>query len=204
MQKARASARSLPWLVLAPLLFGSCVKREISSEERLEQETKLSSSGTALSPEELAQLSCGSAPTELAAARSDSKPEGDRVVAYMQLFDSLKQRTSAFELAMTRNPDLAYQDGSQALVAAREGCVQSTADVRMEFESFVRDLVEVPTVREIKGGATVIAPRLDFKILREAIESLSPEDKDQLLTRVAAAEKQVERVDPGRTRKKGQ
>jgi hypothetical protein len=52
----------------------------------------------------------------------------------------------------------------------------------------------VPTVQEIKGGATVVIARLDFNTLRQAIETLSPDDKEQLLTRVANAEKKVSSV----------
>ena len=56
---------------------------------------------------------------------------------------------------MARNPDLHYAEGSQKLVAARESCIQQTADVRVEFDTYVRELVDVPTVEELKGGNTV-------------------------------------------------
>jgi len=119
----------------------------------------------------------------------------------MGLFESLKGRTAKFNEAMTRNPDLAYQEGSQELVSAREQCIQQTADVKFEFERYIRELVEVPTVQEIKGGTTVTVARLDFGTLKSAIESLNPDDRDQLLNRVSNAEKKVEiKAEP---RKKG-
>ena len=92
---------------------------------------------------------------------------------------------------MSRNPDLHYTEGSQKLVSARETCIQQTADVKVEFETYVRELVDVPTVQEIKGGNTVTIARLDFNTLRQAIETLNPDDKEQLLGRVLNAEKKV-------------
>ncbi len=49
----------------------------------------------------------------------------------------------------------------------------------------------MPTVQEIKGGNTVTIARLDFNTLRQAIETLDPDDKDSLLNRVGNAEKKV-------------
>ena len=103
----------------------------------------------------------------------------------------LRKRTQTFEEAMTRNPDLQYREGAGAIVNAKEVCIQQTADVRVEFETYMRELVDVPTVQEIKGGNTVTIARLDFNTLRQAIEALAPDDKDSLLNRVAAAEKKV-------------
>ncbi|MBI3182300.1 MAG: hypothetical protein HYZ28_09170 [Myxococcales bacterium] len=183
------------------VLACSCVK-DISSDERLERETSTGPVGKALDAEALAKVSCADVQRELAMARSDSKPEADRVLAYVALFQSLKDRTQTFEGAMARNPDLAYQDGSQALVAAKDVCVQQTADVRVEFERYVRELVDVPTVQEIKGGSMVTVARLDFDTLRQAIEALSPDDKDHLMGRVAAAEKKVEVRHEGKRRGK--
>jgi hypothetical protein len=77
-------------------------------------------------------------------------------------------------------------------VDAKELCVQQTADVRVEFERYVRDLVKTPVVDEVRGGNTVKVARLDFSTLRMAIETLSPDDKDQLLARVANAEKTIQ------------
>jgi hypothetical protein len=92
---------------------------------------------------------------------------------------------------MSRNPDLQYQEGALNIVNAKEVCIQQTADVRVEFETYVRELVDVPTVQEIKGGNAVTIARLDFNTLRQAIETLSPDDKDALLNKVGNAEKKV-------------
>lgn len=168
-----------------------CVKRELSSDERLDRETKNLSVGETPEASDLAKLSCENITEELVRARNVNRPETDRLVDYITLYETLHKRTTTFEEAMVRNPDLAYREGSQQLVAAKETCIQQTADVRVEFETYVRELVDVPTVQEIKGGNTVTIARLDFKTLRQAIETLAPDDKEQLLVRVETAEKKV-------------
>ena len=178
-------------LALAGAAGSGCVK-DVSSEDRLDRETHIGPAKGSVDAAELAKVNCQDTPEGLARARNENRPEADRVVVYQGLYESLRKRITIFDEAMSRNPDLAYQDGSQELVAAREACVQQSADVRVEFERYVRELVEVPTVQEYKGGSTVTVARIDFTTLRHAIESLSPDDKEQLLNRVTGAEKKIE------------
>jgi len=178
-------------IALCSIAFlAGCVK-EISSEERLDRETNYVPIKQAAGAAELSKLSCADTGAELAKARDVNRNETDRVMGYLQVYEDLKKKTSAFQDAMTRNPDLAYREGSQEFVDARDVCVQQTADVRVEFEQYVRDLVNVPTVQEIKGGATVVVARLDFNTLRQAIESLGADDKEALMNKVNAAEKKI-------------
>ncbi|MBF5040885.1 hypothetical protein FGE12_00670 [Aggregicoccus sp. 17bor-14] len=170
-----------------------CVK-EISSEERLDRATSDSSASACKSPEELRKLSCESTGDALERARDLNRPETDRMQGYIDLYRSLRQRTAAFEQAMACNPDLAYRDDTKALVGAQDGCVRTLADVQVEFETYVRELVTVPTAQDIKGGNTVTVARLDFNTLRQAIQVLAPDDAEQLLARVDGAEK---RLSPG-------
>lgn len=173
------------------LLFSGCVK-EISSEERLDRETRSEPLDRTAGALELDKISCTDAGEQLTRARDVNRPETERVQDYMALYEDLKQRTRTFEEAMLRNPDLQYQEGSQKYSDARDLCIQQTADVRVEFERYVRELVELPTVQELKGGSTVIVARLSFDVLREAIDALDTDDKDTMLSRVAAAEKRIE------------
>jgi hypothetical protein len=176
---------------LALLLMMACPK-EISSDERLERATQRSDVKGSETAADLAKIKCDDTNNELTKARNDSRPETDRLVSYRELFDSLKSRVARFDEAMSRNPDLQFQEGSQELVTAKENCIQQMADVKVEFETYVRELVNVPTVQEIKGGNTVTVARLDFGVLREAIEALNPDDRDNLLNKVSNAEKKVE------------
>lgn len=177
--------------VPAALLLLSCVK-EVSSEERLEREISAGPAGPALSPEELSKVSCADVGESLARARANERDETARLVSYMELYAEIRKKVSTLESAMSRDPDLRYQEATKGVVDAHGGCVQQEADVRLEFESFVRELVQVPIVEEVKGGTTVSVPRLDFNTLRQAIEALAPDDKDSLLVKVASAEKKIE------------
>jgi hypothetical protein len=168
---------------------------EISNEERLDRDTQSIEVKDSVGAADLAKVNCQDAATGLAKARAENRPEGDRVVSFIELYSSLKKRTDLFEEAFARNPDLAYKDGSQGFVEAKDLCVQQTADIKVEFERYVRDLVKVPTVQEVHGGNTVVAARVDFGTLRQAIETLAPDDKEQLLAKVTNAERSVAKPD---------
>lgn len=183
------------------LLFTACVK-EISSDERLERETKRSEALSSSTADELKAMKCDDITSELSKARDDSAPEEKRLTTYMDLFDRVKDRTQKFDEAISRNPDLAYQEGSAQIISARDGCIQSAADVRLDFEGLVREIVQLPVVDDYRDGKPVKAARLNFETLRGAIEKLELDDKDQLLTRLANAEKTVEVKDTKRKRDK--
>ena len=177
-------------------------RKEMSSDERLDRETSSGALEKAAGADDIRKINCKDVEQDLTKARNENRPENERVQHYTELYESLKKKSSAVDEAMTRNPDLAYQEGSQQFVEIKELCVQTTADVRVEFERYVRELVDVPTVQEIKGGSTVTVARLDYQVLRDAIEALSPDDKEQLLSRVANAEKKVEPKSEGAGRKR--
>ncbi|MFE8598691.1 hypothetical protein KYC5002_24690 [Archangium violaceum] len=182
----------LPAVATVLLLSATGCLKEISSEDRLERESpSRSSAGDTPDAEALAKVHCDDTGDALTQARNVNRPEADRVMSYIDLYTSLMKRNATFEQAMNRNPDLNYTEGSQKLVAARENCIQQTADVKVEFETYVRELVDLPTVQEVKGGNTVTVARLDFTTLRQAIETLNPDDKEQLLGKVLNAEKKV-------------
>jgi len=181
------------------LLSTSCVK-EISSDERLDRETKRSNALTSETAGDLVKMKCDDITSELSKARDDSAPEEKRLGIYSDLFDRVKDRTAKFEDALSRNPDLAYQEGSQEIISARDGCIQSAADVRLDFEGLVREIIQLPVVDEYRDGKPVKAARLNFDTLRNAIEKLALDDKDALLSRLANAEKTVEVKDTKRKR----
>jgi hypothetical protein len=168
-----------------------CAARELTSDERLDRDTSNLAVKDSPKAGELEKLSCENTGEELNKARNVNRPETERLTDYITLYDSLRKRTQTFEEAMSRNPDLQYREGAGNIVNAKEVCIQQTADVRVEFETYVRELVDVPTVQEIRGGNTVTIGRLDFNTLRQAIETLALDDKDTLLNRVASAEKKV-------------
>lgn len=174
----------------AALLMTGCVK-EITSDERLERATTRTEY-SADSAQDLVKLKCDDISAALSKARDESAPEEKRLAVYADLLDKVKDRNGRFEESLSRNPDLAYQEGSAEVIAARDGCIQSAADVRLDYEGLVREIVNLPVVDEYRDGKPVKAARLSFDTLREAIEKLSLDDRDALLTRLANAEKTVE------------
>lgn len=187
-------------IALSAVALASCVK-EISSEERLERETIRAEAAKSDTATELSKLKCDDINAELAKARDDQRPEEQRLNVYLDLYDRVKGRTAKFEEALSRNPDLAYQEGTQDVVAARETCIQSQADVRLDFEGLVREVTQMPTVDEIRGGSTVKVARLNFDTLRTAIEKLDLDDKEALISKLNNAEKQVEVKDSGKRKR---
>jgi hypothetical protein len=181
----------LPAVATVLLLSAPGCVKEISSDERLDRETEFLVARGTPDAAALGKVHCDDTGDALNQARNVNRPETDRVLSYIELYNSLVKRNATFEEAMARNPDLHYTEGSQKLVSARNNCIQQTADVRVEFETYVRELVSVPTVQEIKGGNTVTVARLDFNTLRQAIDTLKLDDKEQLFARVISAEKLV-------------
>jgi hypothetical protein len=182
----------LPAVATVLLLSATGCVKEISSEERLERDSpSLAARDNTPDAAALGRVHCDDTSDALVQARNVNRPETDRVMSYIDLYTSLMKRNATFEEAMSRNPDLNYTEGSEKLVAARENCILQTADVKVEFETYVRELVDVPTVQEVKGGNTITVARLDFNTLRQAIETLNLDDKDTLMGRVATAEKRV-------------
>jgi len=172
------------------LALTGCVK-EMSSDERLDRETQSGPSSDVMDADALARVNCKDVEEQLGSAKSESRSEADRVLIYVDLFKSLKTRTEQFEESMRRNPDLSFKEGSQEIVKARDLCVEQFADVRVEFDKYVRELVDFAVVDEVRGGATVKVARLDFEVLRKGINALAPADADLLLQRVANAEKKL-------------
>ncbi len=181
----------LPAAATVLLLSATGCVKDISSEERLDRATSRSSMESTPDAASLAKLNCDDTVDALTNSRNVNRPETERVMSYIELYTSLVKRNDTFETALNRNPDLNYTAGSEQIVAARDNCIQQTADVRVEFETYVRELVDVPTVQEVKGGRMVTVARLDFNTLRQAIETLALDDKDLLLSRVDSAEKRV-------------
>lgn len=193
MRHSRALSSLFASTLGAVVLLGqaACVK-DISSEERLERETRNVPVGETAAASELDKIDCQNTQQPLSQARNVNRPETERVKNYIELYSDLRNKTKTFEEAMARNPDLQYQEGSQKYAEAKDICIQQTADIRVEFETYVRELVNVPTVQELKGGNTVTVARLDFETLRDAIEALDLDDKEILLSRVDSAEKKIE------------
>lgn len=195
------SKRIAAALTTALLFTTGCVK-EITSDERLDRETKKSEALNTSTAEDLLRLKCDDVTAALTKARDESAQEDKRLNTYMDLLDKVRDRNKQFDEALSRNPDLAYQEGSTNIIAARDSCVTASAEVRSDFETLVREIVQVPVVDDYKDGKPVKAARLSFELLRDAIEKLDLDDKDSINARLNNAEKTVEVKDTRRKRDK--
>lgn len=178
-----------------------CVK-EISNEDRLDRDTTRTDSMKSTAAGELSKMRCDDINSELIKARDETRSEEARLTSYVDLYERVKSRTVKFDEAISHNPDLAYQEGSENIVGAREGCIQSQADVRLDFEGLVREIMQMPVVEEIRNGSTVKVSRLNFDTLRTAIEKLDLDDKESIYAKLNNAEKQVDVKDSKRKRDK--
>jgi hypothetical protein len=186
---------------LALLLSVAACATGISNEERLDRATEHSSAAKSKVAEELLRLRCDDLNTELARARDDAKPEEARLKVYLDLYERVRSRTAKFDEALSRNPDLTYQEGTQAIAALHDGCVQAQADVRFDFEGLVREVAVLPVVDEFRGGSTVKVPRLSFDLLRAAIDKLELDDREALVLKLSIAEKSIESKEKRRREK---
>jgi hypothetical protein len=187
-------------LPLAALpLLAACVT-EISNEERLDRDTARTQAGRTSTASELVKLRCDDLAADLLKARDETRSEEYRLTTTLDLLEKVKGRVARFDEAISHNPDLAYQEGSQEVTGARDGCVQTQADVRLDLEGLVREVIQQPVVDEMKGSATVKSARLSFELLRTAIEKLELDDKDALFSRLALAERQVDSREPKKKR----
>ncbi|MCL2011949.1 MAG: hypothetical protein FWG75_04075 [Cystobacterineae bacterium] len=174
-------------LAAMALLIQACPK-EIS---RLDESTQKTNIDKLLSSDEFLGARCDDASNLLFKARDESKHETERLKTYVDLYLSLLDRKNRLEEIIARNSDLAYQEGSQAILDSQETCSRLVTDVRIETERFTRDLAETPTVQEIKGNSTVIVTRVDFSILRRAIEAIDLDGKQELLRNLDNAEQKL-------------
>jgi hypothetical protein len=178
-------------LLPAAFLFTACLAHTAygpSSDDRLDEST---SERPSRDGAEAAALSCSDLAVQLRKARLDDQPEADRLKALIEIFGVARSRADRLDEAIGRNPDLVYSADGDAIKANQEECRAVFADSRSDLDRSVREIVELPVIQEVHGRRTVSVARLDFGLVRSAIATLDPDDKDFLLGRLDAAEKRV-------------
>jgi len=161
-----------------------------SSDSRLENAVKDGASqNTAqnVTPEAVAKQKCTGYREKLLRTKSNDVPEVDRLAQFESLYTDLKAKNDYLQSALAANPDLQFS-GDSDIPKIRDECVDALADVKQSYYAFVADISDLLVVKDVHGRP---APRLDFKKFREAINVLDPDDRDQLLARVDAAEHRV-------------
>lgn len=185
-------------MLVGALLAAGCAHPAYgpSSDNRLDSAVKegqgdQNASMKGVTAEQLQDKKCADYRQKLGKAKNDEVPEVDRLSEFEKLYSDLKEKNDYLEQALSSNPDLQFANESQ-VPKIRDECRDALAEVRQEYYAFVADIAGLLVVKDTHGNN---APRLDFKKFREAIKVLDPDDRDQLLARVDAAERQVKRGD---------
>jgi hypothetical protein len=150
----------------------------------------------------LAGYSCDVDRKRLAEAEQAQRADGDRLIKFIKLYADLASRQQEMDKLLNENPGAEYAPaGSEGRTArqALDECNTVLADARSAFDLFLRELVELPIVKEFRGGKELGVARVDFSLLRQGIELLQPPDRESLLSRIQTAEK---RVSPGASRQR--
>ncbi|MGI5863500.1 MAG: hypothetical protein ACOX6T_15800 [Myxococcales bacterium] len=140
---------------------------------------------------DIAGVKCDALSRKFKASRIEERTETERLKLLAELFEKSRESTNALDDAVTKNPDLLYGPEGDAVKANLAECRATYADVRSDFDRYIRDIVDLPVIQEVQGRSMVTVPRLDLKLLRSAIAALDPDDKDVLLAKIDAAEKRV-------------
>ncbi len=184
--------RFLLFVASSSLLLAGCA-HEITVEERLDNATADIAPAKPLpSSRELGNIRCTDTEAELAKARNTDRSENDRLQTYSDLYSNLKSKAQMLQEALSRNPDLSYENDAEKIRANRDLCAQQSTDVRIEFDRDVRDLVDNPFTQDVRGGRQISIARVSFTTLRKAILILDPEDREVMMAKVSSAEKRVE------------
>lgn len=185
--------------LLAALAAASCAHSAYgpSSDQRLEDATssKMSTEGA-----DVATIRCADLIPRAQESKSEEKPEADRLNIKAEVFTAARERHTKLDDAVTRNPDLIYSPNGDTIKANRDECQSFFADARSDLDRFVREVCEPLLIQDISGKTVA---RLDFSVIRNALEALGPEDKDVLLAKVEAAERKVGAAKPAPKGKKG-
>lgn len=181
--------RALSLLAVLAVFGSGCVK-QISNEARLDREAPSDEVGE-LNYEQLSQISCGDTEERLKSVRQLVESEDARLNGYAELHTSLHERTQTLAMAIRRDQDLLYVEDYRSIIDAHAACEVQEAEVANEIERFVRELIAVPTVNDVRDGKRVTSLRVDSVALRGVIDALSLPDEAELYEQLLAAERSV-------------
>lgn len=180
--------RNLHVSVCATLLVVGCAHPAYgpSSDARLEAAT---SSSTSSEGADVAGLKCGELKGKFAVSRDSEVPESERLTKMTEVFVAAKERSTKLDDAVAKNPDLLYSAEADVIKANLDECRTFFADVRSDFDRFIRDLCDLPVIKDVASSRDVA--RVELGVLRAAITALDSDDKDVLMNKVDAAERKT-------------
>lgn len=165
-----------------------------SSDDRLEsavKETEANAETDDTVAKEIEKRACGGQRRQLADAMRDDKPDAERLTAVMKMYLELKQKGDELDKIIKANPGAEFATAGKTASQTLDECNALLADARSGFDRLIREITELPVLKEFHGSSEVAVARVDFKLLRQAIEALDPDDRDALAARVENAEQRV-------------
>jgi hypothetical protein len=137
---------------------------------------------------QLSERSCGGDKKKLTDAEQDDKPDADRLKEYIRLYTDLLQRQKEIDKLIRDNPGAEFAGDGKTASQTLEECIALIADTHNSFDKFLREVVEVPISKEFQGTREVSVARVEFSLLRQAIDTLNPDDRENLSAKLDNAE----------------
>ena len=158
------------------------------SDERLEEGISASSSSKgSADAAALMAMSCQNDESRLTSASTEAN-EVKKLKILTETFLSSKETYAKLDAAASSQTDLLYGKEGDQIKANLEGCRDTSVAANNALDRFIRELVDMPVVQEMKNKRMVNVARVDFAIIRDAIAKLDPSDKEVLLNKLAAIE----------------
>ncbi|HEY3448339.1 MAG TPA: hypothetical protein VGK67_18425 [Myxococcales bacterium] len=157
-----------------------------SSDQRLESSL---SEGASSEGSDVSSVKCSDLKDKFMQSRDSEVPESERMQKMTEVFLASRDRWQKLDDAVSKNPDLLYSSNADSIKANLDECRSFFAEVRSDFDRFIRDVSDLPVIKDVASSKDVA--RIDLGVLRGAIVALDPDDKDQLIGRVEVAEKKT-------------
>lgn len=109
------------------------------------------------------------------------------------IYLSAKDTYEKLDAAASSHTDLLYGKEGDKIKGNLATCRDTASTAYIAFDRFVRELVDMPVVQEMKNRKMVNVARVDFKLLREAITKLDATDKELLNNRITAMESSIQK-----------
>ena len=176
--------------VVASLSLAGCAGHSAygpDSEDRLDESIPASESKPAADAAALIAIHCKDQEKGLAAQATETD-ETKKLKSLGNIYISAKGNFSKLDQAASSQTDLLYGKEGDQIKANLEGCRETAAAAYSAFDRFTRELIDMPVVQEMKNRKMVNVPRVDFSILRTAIDKLEAPDREVLLNKLTMVE----------------
>ena len=177
--------------LVAALSLAGCASHSAygpESDERIDDGVSASSSqNSSADASMLMSLSCQDQAKALTAASLEAD-EAKKLKMLGDTYLKAKENFTKLDEAASSQTDLLYGKEGDQIKANLDGCRDTSAAAYSAFDRFIREIVDMPVVQEMKNRKMVNVARVNFAIVRDAIAKLDASDKEVLTGKLAAIE----------------